>query len=306
MIRTERQLYIFQKDWTGNGERGIRDQMLMPAIFFGAVSPGLFLSSVIFDYIPGLWLSITLNFVGYGLTHLLYLGRMERFWRGLANIRTSWISRGLLFNILFSITSLLYTLSATFTIPVLNVSGVNTTLKIAGIISAILFAAYPGFMLSFVKAIPFWRSLLEPALFFLQAIMAGTAIHILSFAFTKSGYGNTDILTGINFILMLTVLLLIMTALVMKSLHGEAERVSVRHLTIGGLSTYFLGGALFAGLVVPIFALSLIFAFGLDLQRFEILLYSLMVFELTGVYLCKYSIIRAGVYTPALKSRISI
>ncbi len=306
MTTLQRQTCFFQKDWIGTGERGIRDRMLIPAIFFGAVSPGLFISSLFFDYTPGLWIALVMNFIGYGLTHLLYLGRMERFWRGLSNVRTSWISRGLLFNIIFSVSALLYACAVTFESPILSGGRIVLLLKIASATSAVLFAAYPGFMLSFVKAIPFWRSTLEPVLFFIQAIMGGVAVQILSLTITGVNHSMMSILLRMNFVLVLFVLILILTALIMKALHGEAERVSVRSLISGALSPHFLWGTIVAGLMVPLFFLAVIILSGLDGNVPELLLYPVMLLQLSGIYLGKYSIIRAGAYAPVTGFGIGI
>ncbi|NOY65218.1 MAG: polysulfide reductase NrfD [Nitrospirae bacterium] len=229
MIRTIREDLIFQKDWAGRGERGLRDQMLMPAIFFGAISPGLYLSSLFTDFTAGLWVSVFMNILGYGVTHLLYLGKMERFWRGLLNIRQSWISRGLLFNILFTITSVLYLVVTGFT-TVSDTSAFVQNLKWASVLCGILFLAYPGFMLSFVKAIPFWHSAVEPALFFLQGLLGGTAAELLLGALYGMDATTENALIKINYILLMAVLLITLSALIVKALHTEAERASVRDI----------------------------------------------------------------------------
>ncbi len=308
MIKTIREDLIFQKDWAGKGERGLRDQMLMPAIFFGAISPGLYLSSLFTDFKAGLWASVFLNIIGYGITHLLYLGKMERFWRGLFNIKQSWISRGLLFNILFTISSTLYLVITGFT-TVSDTSSFVLTLKWASILSGILFLAYPGFMLSFVKAIPFWHSAVEPALFFLQGLLGGTAMELL----LGGLYGGLDTTAGnalikVNYILLLAVLIIIPSALIVKALHTEAERASVRYLL--GMhpdperardGALFLYGALISGLIFPL----CIIGFQIIVSQIAtVLLYFALTVELVGIYFAKYGFIRAGAYTSVSKGQL--
>lgn len=289
---------MFQQEWTGKGERGIRDFLLIPAIFFGAICPGLFISSVLTDYVPGYWVALALNLIGYGVAHLLFLGRMERFWRAVINLRTSWISRGFLFNAMFSLFGLLYALSEAADLPILSGPAVNVLLKLMSILSAVLFAAYPGFMISIVKAIPFWRSTLEPVLFFLQGVMGGMAIQVLLMSIIALPGAADNTLIKINTILVLIVLLLFMTALVIKALHGGAEKISVTFLTTGAFSPVFIGGTIIVGLVVPLFLLIAGLFLNLDFGTYRSLYYIALLMELVGIYLGKYSILRAGAYAP--------
>lgn len=299
MIRTFRENIIFQRDWTGKGERGFRDQMLMPAIFFGAISPGLFLSSLITGFIPGLWFALIMNILGYGVTHLLYLGKMERFWRGLLNIKHSWISRGMFFNVLFTLFSTLYVCMVTFGGSVVD-NSTGYALRIAGVISAVLFLAYPGFMLSFVKAIPFWRSMVEPVLFFLQGIMGGIAVQfILGIVYPLQG-DLSVILLKTNYILLISITVIILSALIVKSLHGGAERVSVEYLVKGQGAQFFMGGAVIGGLLLPLILLSIIVVYTEVSANLYLLLYPAMALELMGIYLAKYGFIIAGTYTPTM------
>lgn len=295
MMRTEKQTYIFQQDWTGKGERGIRDFLLIPAIFFGAVSPGLFLASMIHGYVPGYWVALILNFIGYGITHLLYLGRMERFWRALLNVRNSWISRGFLFNALFSIFGLFHAAIASGI--ALPASGM---VKALALLSAVLFTAYPGFMLQTVKAIPFWRSMIEPVLFFLQGLMGGVAIELLMAHVLPLPAGAAAMLVRLDLFLVLAVALLVTAALILKTLHGGAEKVSAAFLTKGEMSALFLGGAIGAGLVLPLLLLGGGVALGLGFEEHRLYYSVAMILQLVGIYLGKYGILRAGAYSPLL------
>jgi formate-dependent nitrite reductase membrane component NrfD len=296
MIKTGGHI-IFQKDWSGAGDRGFRDFLLIPAIFFGAISPGLFISSMIFHFIPGYWIALVMNLVGYGLTHLLFLGRMARFWRAMANWRTSWISRGFIFNAFFSAFGFLYILSESSTLQLLSGQTLNLFLRYATVFSAVLFAGYPGFMLSVVKAIPFWRSVLEPILFFLQALLGGTALHILSSLFISVDPTVISLLLKLNLFLLILVMFLIFAALIVKASHGGTEKISVNFLVKSSFSPLFVYGGLGAGIIIPLLALmqSIIL---LDFGEYGFIYYVSMVLELAGIYIAKYSILRAGVYKP--------
>ncbi len=291
MIKTGQQGYIFQTDWTGQGQRGLRDFLLMPAIFFGAVSPGLYISSAMSGYVFGMWVALALTGVGYGLTHMLYLGRMERFWRAVSNLKTSWISRGFLFNFMFMAFGTLHAIEASGIMP----TG-GTAVKVLSIASAAAFAIYPGFLFMTVKAIAFWRSALEPIIFFIQGLLGGVALHIISLAIV--GADNADTLVKANFALLIITFTLLMLALIMKASHDGAGRASVSYLTEGEFSVKFIWVAVVAGMIVPVLMMTYVLLTGLSFSAAPALFYVAMTLELIGIYFAKLGIIRAGAYSP--------
>lgn len=297
MITTQKHS-LFQQEWTGKGERGLRDFLLIPAIFFGAVSPGLYLSALFMNYTAGIWIALIMNFIGYGVTHLLFLGRMERFWRAMTNWKTSWISRGFVFNAFFMAVGTCYAVALTGWIPLLANPLIMKLLTAASALAAVLFAAYPGFMLSTVKAIPFWRSVLEPVIFFLQALLGGIALQLILSAVVPFDLSGITTLITFNFMLLLAVLLLILTALLLKARHGGIERESVEFLTTGDFSRVFLIGGLVLGLLLPLIILALGIIIPVDFEGHSLLYYGTMILELIGIYAAKYSILRAGAYSP--------
>ena len=293
MINIHRSTSLFQQEWTGKGERGFRDFLLIPAIFFGAVSPGLFLAALFTEYTAGIWIALIMNFIGYGLTHLLFLGRMTRFWRAMQNWKTSWISRGFLFNAFFMAFGGSYALALTGMIPLFNVPVIKAGLMVLSTASAILFAAYPGFMLSTVKAIPFWRSVLEPIIFFLQGLLGGIALQLILGTVIPFDAAWSSTLIKANFILLVAVLGLIAAAMLIKSRHQGIERVSVAFLFTGDLSRMFLVGAIGIGLILPLIIMTFLYS-----GSRSWLYHAVMLMELVGIYIAKYGILRAGAYAP--------
>lgn len=297
----ERQAYVFQHEWTGKGERGFRDFLLIPAVFFGAVCPGFFISSAIFDYTPGLWAAQILNFLGYGVAHMLFLGRVSRFWRAASNWRNSWISRGFLLNAAFSAFGVLYAMSRTWSLPVADPEFISGLLFFLSVSSAVLFAAYPGFMLSTVKAIPFWRSMLEPMIFFMQGALGGTALHLVTLYAAGGDMSAARMLLNANLFIAVAVMLMFLGALIMKSLHGGAEKASVEFLSSGAFSSVFIGGALVAGLAAPIAMIVAGRIINADPASPGLIYPAAMMLELIGIYLGKYGVLRAGAYGPVTK-----
>jgi formate-dependent nitrite reductase membrane component NrfD len=206
-----------------------------------------------------------------------------------------------LFNIIFTISSTGYVILRSM--GVADSALYMPVIKWTSFISSLLFLAYPGFMLSFVKAIPFWHSAVEPVLFFLQGVLGGTAVQLLMGSIFQIDQSVRSGLLKINYLLVIAMLLIILSALIIKSLHGEAERASVMYLL--GLyreddrertGRLFLYGALIGGLVIPLLLLSLFIFYGGLTAVVTATLYTALVLELVGIYFAKYEFIRAGAY----------
>src|SRR3972149_10194876 len=82
--------FTFQREWVER--RGI---FLLLAFFLGGLGGGLYLVSLYLNLQIGLVVGFLIVLIGKGGTHLIYLGRPMRFWRGFLRLQTSWIARGL-------------------------------------------------------------------------------------------------------------------------------------------------------------------------------------------------------------------
>src|SRR3989337_2474797 len=80
--------YTPQRDWIEG--HGI---LIAFALFFGGISGGLYLASLSFDRMWGLF-SAGRRAGLTGATDMAHLSKPMRFWRMLLRVRTSWISRG--------------------------------------------------------------------------------------------------------------------------------------------------------------------------------------------------------------------
>ncbi|MBI5141930.1 MAG: polysulfide reductase NrfD [Nitrospirae bacterium] len=266
------------------------------AVFFSAVCPGFFISSAIFDYLQGLWAAQILNFLGYGVAHMLFAGRISRFRHTAFIPRNSWISWGFLFNAAFSVFGVLYAASRTWNLPVADPEFISGLLFFLSVSSAVLFAAHPGFMHSTVKAIPFWRSMLEPMIFFLQGVLGGTALHLVSLYWVGSEMSAARILLKTNLFIAIAVMLMFSGALIMKSMHGCAVNASVWFLPSGALLPVFIGGTVVSGLAVPIAIIIAGRLVNADPATPGLIYPAAMTLELIGIYLGKYGVICAGAY----------
>ena len=87
----------FPREWTGRSHHGKRSLLLLLALFAGNIGPGLYMISCLYRFYLGMLVAFFIVAIGYALPHLLFLGRMERFWRGILKPQSSWISRGFVF-----------------------------------------------------------------------------------------------------------------------------------------------------------------------------------------------------------------
>jgi len=98
------------------------------------------------------------------------LGRPSNFWRSITNYRTSWMSRGAIFNIVY--------IAAGLGILLAHETGLNYLLpwiSVAGLICALLVLVYPAMLLYDVKDIPVWNSNSTIAITLLFALTGGGA-----------------------------------------------------------------------------------------------------------------------------------
>ena len=87
--------YTPQRDWIEG--HGI---LIAFALFFGGISGGLYLASLYFDSMVGMFVAWLLAMVT-GLTDMSHLSKRRRFWRMMLKPKTSWISRGFILIWLF-------------------------------------------------------------------------------------------------------------------------------------------------------------------------------------------------------------
>ena len=81
-----------QTEWIDN--RGI---LLWLAFYTGGLGGGLYLVSLFFNNLWGMFIGWFIVAGLKGGFHFIYLGQPARFWRLVMHPQTSWLSRGLLF-----------------------------------------------------------------------------------------------------------------------------------------------------------------------------------------------------------------
>ena len=87
--------YVQQKNWIDG-----KGNFIAFAFFLGGISGGLFMAAAYFDNLLGMFIAWLLALC-MGGSYMLHLGQRAGFWRMFMRPRTSWISRGFIFIMLF-------------------------------------------------------------------------------------------------------------------------------------------------------------------------------------------------------------
>ena len=224
--------------------------------FLAGSGSGLFILSLIMGYPLGMSVALVLVLLGGSLL-IVDLARPTNAWRVIMRPQSSWLSRGTISIMVFTILGIVHIISLTAsaggsmaTVTTwANVPGWEKILAIISGLAAATVALYPGFLLGSMRGIPLWSSVLSPALFLSSALIAGLGVALLLPLGTNSLRALIALqVAGIGFILLqfLLLLSLLFTAQV------EATKTSVLRLTQGDLKTPFYLGLLLFGLITPL------------------------------------------------------
>ena len=260
-------------------------------LFLGGVGGGLFLLFQFFS-LPLFVAILALVLVALGALVLLSeLGHPLRAWRAIFKLRTSWISRGVLFVSLFLGAGALYVASTMAAFSWLPWAGDTLGARILWYIAgfcAVFVILYPGFILTASPAVPFWKTPLLPVLFLTPSIRGASGIVLLISPFFALAPGPPPI--G-SLVLLLIVVNFVIISIYLSTMNhsGRAAKEAVQLLTQRGRLGWTFGmGALLVGMILPLFVLVWVPS-GAVLAG---------AFILTGALLFRYCILKAGVYVP--------
>ena len=276
--------YTRQTEWIDR--RGL---ILWIAFYTGGLGGGLYLVSVYFNSLWGMFISWLIIAVIKGGTHLLYLGKPQRFWRIISRPQSSWLARGFIFVMLFVIFGAVQ-LMLSYWLPG---TAAEVAFKVLTGITALVVAVYTGFVLNTVKAVPFWNSSLLPLLFILCGILGGFGISVI---IALNG-GNVDLAAaeaGGRWLLIANALVI---AIYLWRAAGRETtgKQSVMEQIRGSNALIFWAGIVIMGIIIP-----LIIAFsGYFIEEMSpTLLVFGVVCEVLGGLALRYCVLKAGAYSP--------
>ena len=289
-----------QMEWGFGGRRRWRDGALLMALFLGGIGAGQFVISTWFIHsITSALVGLLVVGVGKTVAHLVYLGQPTRFYRLFLKPRTSWISRGLIFMVVFVLFAAAYLAPdiGFGWVPWTSGSTLGEALWAGAILSAALVMVYDGFVLASCKSITSWNTALMPPLFFTYAIAGGVAMTYLTMTVSGGKILNQSTLTDLDAILLTTMLALVVIYIVNMAASTSTAREALRRLMATKLAISFIGLAMVAGLLVPL-ALTYFHTLEIESAIASVLLATSAILELAGDLSVRHSILRAGLHAP--------
>jgi formate-dependent nitrite reductase membrane component NrfD len=272
--------YTPQTDWIEG--HGI---LIAFAFFFGGISGGLYLSSLYFGDAVGMFVAWLLAMVT-GLIDMAHLSKPTRFWRMVLRPKTSWITRGFIFIILF-IGCATIQLALTHWAPG---TAAEVAFKVLGGITAFGVAVYTGFVVGYVGAIKVWNSAIVPLLFVIAGLTGGMAI-LLMINVNDNAIGND--IAAVMRIALIGYAVFMAIYLWVATYESSTARDSVMRMLQGGIAPFFWVGVVLLGIIIPVILLFAAPSVGWVLVIAAI-------FTIIGGATLRFSILKAGEYTPLL------
>jgi formate-dependent nitrite reductase membrane component NrfD len=268
--------------------------LISVAMFLGGISGGLYLVSLYFNNIWGMFVAWIFA-MGMGLFDIAHLSKPTRAWRIAFRANSSWISRGFIFVILFigaaGIQLLIHLLTGA------GAAGPTAAEVVFRVIAGILafgVAVYSGFVVGFVNGIKFWNSALIPVLVVIGGLAGGAAVLLAIITLTSANtFGAVQ--TFALFILG-AYFISIFVLLWVSTYSSPIAKASARLLLSGSMAGLFWILIILIGIIVP-----LILTFMAESGSGVLLIVS-AVCVLLGNMTLRYAILKAGRYSPLVPS----
>lgn len=226
------------------------------AFFCGETGAGLFLVSMLLDFMPGIMLGLLITGVGKTFFHLTHMGVPSRSWRAALRPDRSWVSRGLWGIVFFVGFGVIHVVGEMFGVVPAALEGVVFGLAMAG---AMVVLVYQGFAMSHSSAISLWSTGLMPISSMLYGLLAGTSLVMVLTAF---GYSVADggqlAMVAMAQVILTGAVLMTLLSLLHGAKHGsKGAQQSYQLMTRDFLAQPFLYGAIGLGAVLPLLVLML-------------------------------------------------
>jgi formate-dependent nitrite reductase membrane component NrfD len=270
--------YTPQKDWIEGA--GV---LIAVAFFLGGVSGGLYLASLYFDSMLGMFIAWVLALI-MGIVDMGHLSKPMRFWRMLLKPKTSWISRGFILIWLF-IGCAVIQLALSFWLPG---NAAETVFKVLAGIMAFGVAIYSGFVVGYVGAIKLWNSAIIPILFVIAGLTGGLAILLLTNR--SAATANMMLVVVIAYAVFMAIYLWVATYA------SDVAKDSVMRILRGSIALVFWIGVVLLGMIIPIALLLTNFFAGASAA----LMIIAAICAIIGGVALRYIILKGGMYSPLL------
>lgn len=266
------------------------------AFFFGDVGAGTFFVSAFYDYMPGMIFGWILTTFFKPAALFMHLGQPLRFWRAIANVRTAWISRGIVGAILFTGFGFLHMINLKWSVFGPAMGSIVFFLAMVGTFIVMI---YLGYVLSHSPSLPLWNTGLMPLISLVYGMMGGVTMTLL---FGVNSFLAADPV-ALYFLKKAELILIVVTLIsILSMLHGAAYNSStgmatVLQLLFGEYAKWFLGYVVLVGII----GAGLLALTG-SVSVFVLLLVAIM--ELIGDFGLKMVLFKSALYSPPLRHSI--
>lgn len=274
-----------------------RGLLLWLSFFFIELGAGAFLVGTIFDSIVAMLVGWLICGVLGGGLHLLFLGHPFRFWRMVIKPGTSWISRGLIFVILFLGLGFIEML-------IVQGGGSSAVLMILADIFAFLAIVYGGFAMNYVNGIALWNTALLPVLYTVSGIWGGAGVAMgVALASSKVGTLGISVEEWIRILLVAYAALLVIYLMSVRYTNPTGK-LSVQGIVAGRFWAPMWFVVVLLGMVLPMTIVLISLNTGLENMAAGVLYLSIFC-ELLGDLAMRYLILKGGLYSPLVPSAYS-
>lgn len=265
--------------------------LLWLAFYCGGIGGGFYLVSLLFNNAKGMLIGWAIVALLKGTFHLLDLGKPARFWRLVTNHRSSWLSRGLIFVMLFIGFGFLQ-LIISYIFPGTTAEILLKT--ISGIL-ALAVMGYTGLVLNHVKGVPLWNVSFLPLLFISCGVLGGFGLTSVLSLF--SGNANLSVLEGISRWLLIITSLILITYLIIVYRKEAVDQQLALHQVKRGISRLILIWVILLGIVIPL--IIIVNSYFMAEPNLQILIAAIASEVLSGIIVCYY-ILKSGIYSPLI------
>jgi formate-dependent nitrite reductase membrane component NrfD len=287
-----------QREWIEK-----RGWMVWIAETFTSLGTGLYLVSLFMNNWWGMligWLIVACLKLPI---HLAYFGKPLRFYRTMPPFsnawKTSWFARGILFSVFLLTFGFVQIVIAFPYVSHLLGQAYMPLYVIFGVISgffALGVGVYGGFIMNYVKGIPFWNSGIIPIVFIIAGIADGFGL-IMGIGLAGGDTGLIATAEMWSRVFLITNAFIITVLLVSANYTSEIAKLSVREIIVGHVAAAFWGGIVFLGILVP-FVVSILSLYTHDLTA--VILIMAIICHTLGAFALKYCLLKVGIYRPLL------
>lgn len=270
--------------------------LIAVAFYCCGLGAGTYMFSLYYGFTAGMIIGYLTNVVVGTMALFFDAGHGFRVWRAWRGLKTSWISRGVVFITSFGIFGFLsiighLNLFASFSAG----SSLVATMDILTVIFGLAIMFYSGFVISFSPAVPFWNNAVVPVIFLLYSFLGGLSLLLAASPFFPGHGLDIHLLERVELVLILLTIFAVLVYLVNALSSVTASKLAA----ISWLKDWaFWIGVVVVGLILPL-VLGLYSSFYIADPNSRILGLAASGFmELIGGFIFRVVTLNAGYYSP--------